>query len=100
MKKRLDQHLVDEGLAPSKTKAQEMIEAGQITITPSKKLKPSLMVDSTTVKIEISKANLLKYVSRSGFKLEFALKKVGLDVQGFEALDIGQSTGGFTDCLL
>lgn len=100
MKTRLDQLLVDQSLAPSKTKAQEMILAGQVTLNAKITKKPGLMVDPVKFEIKISKQNLLKYVSRAGFKLEGAIKYLQLDVKGFCVLDIGQSTGGFTDCLL
>lgn len=106
MKKRLDQLLVDKGLAPSKTKAQEMIEGGQVLLklrannTTITAQKPSLQVDEANTEISLAEENILKYVSRSGFKLEGALKHLKLNVKNFYALDIGQSTGGFTDCLL
>lgn len=110
MKTRLDQLLVDKSLAPSKTKAQEMILSGQVTLVSGEggsasatvrvAKKPSQLIDATKVNIVISKNNLLKYVSRAGFKLDGALKRLNLDVSGFNVLDVGQSTGGFTDCLL
>lgn len=118
MKKRLDQLLVDKGLAPSKTKAQEMIERGEVYLKPihnqpltARQLvaknaiptvakKPAQMVDENLVAVTINEQNLLKYVSRAGFKLEAALRQMNLSVDNLRALDIGQSTGGFTDCLL
>lgn len=105
MKKRLDQHLVDLGLCPSKTKAQEMIEAGQVSLQigdlpPTLAKKSSQSVDISKTKIHIAQNNVLKYVSRAGFKLEGALEDLDLDVLGIRVLDVGQSTGGFTDCLL
>lgn len=106
MKKRLDQHLVDQGLAPSKTKAQEMIELGQVTLKHRKSeevelaKKAAQIIDSAHYEIHIAPDNLLKFVSRSGFKLEAALRHIQLDVHGMSSLDLGQSTGGFTDCLL
>ncbi len=106
MKKRLDQWLVDKGLAPSKTKAQEMIEAGQVTLIDartalrSQAKKPAQSVDENKHEVQIAQQNILKYVSRAGFKLEGALKRTKLQVKGLEVLDVGQSTGGFTDCLL
>jgi 23S rRNA (cytidine1920-2'-O)/16S rRNA (cytidine1409-2'-O)-methyltransferase len=106
MKMRIDQALVEKGLVPSKTKAQEMIELGQVHFKIAshkpfvKCTKASQQVDADSVEIQISSENLLKYVSRAGFKLESALKHLNLDVKNFHVLDVGQSTGGFTDCLL
>jgi 23S rRNA (cytidine1920-2'-O)/16S rRNA (cytidine1409-2'-O)-methyltransferase len=119
MKKRLDQHLVDAGFAPSKTKAQEMIEAGQVFLIVQKSgesnslndnekpqsqkksaKKPSQQIDSEKIRIEIAEENILKFASRSGFKLEGLLDDLNLNVKNLKILDVGQSTGGFTDCVL
>lgn len=104
MKKRLDQHLVDQGLAPSKTKAQELIESDQIEVFIKKRkvfpLKSAQQVDPNDTLVQLKPENLLKYVSRAGFKLEGALHHMKLSPKGLAYLDVGQSTGGFTDCLL
>ena len=100
MKKRLDQHLVDIGLAPSRAKAQELIEAEQVTLNGRIVKKASLLVDAASATPILAEKNALKFVSRSGFKLENVIQKLNLDVSGMRALDVGQSTGGFTDCLL
>ncbi|MES3038169.1 MAG: SAM-dependent methyltransferase, partial [Bdellovibrionota bacterium] len=99
---RLDQYIVSKGWASSRTKAQEMIERGDVTVAFEGKAFPirsSLMVDEETMRIDV-KSDLEKYVSRAGFKMENALEKSGLNVTGKNVLDIGISTGGFSDCLL
>ena len=100
---RLDQKLFELGLAPSRSKAKELIQAGFVEV---KNLEgwtvisqPSYMT-TDTAEIRCNESALLKYVSRSGLKLEGALQKAKFQVSGLKALDIGQSTGGFTDCLL
>lgn len=103
MSKRLDLLLVELGLANSRTHAQELIEAGQVfgIEKSNKKLlkKASLVVSAETeIKVEDGPAN--RYVSRGGLKLEGALLRTKLSVVGAKALDVGISTGGFTDCLL
>jgi len=100
--KRLDQRLVDEGLAPTRSKAQQLIEEGegevqagsewQVATRPAQKT-------SALVRLK-SEAQTLKYVSRGGLKLEAALRHLQLSVEGWRCLDAGQSTGGFTDALL
>ncbi|QDK36249.1 TlyA family RNA methyltransferase [Bdellovibrio sp. NC01] len=104
-KTRLDVYLVEKGFAQSRTHAQELIEAGQVFLNEgsNKKVlkKSSFSVDANfdgKITVELGPAN--RYVSRGGLKLEGALKHVGLSVQGLKALDVGISTGGFTDCLL
>src|ERR1700722_9294865 len=94
---RLDQALVDRGLCESREKAQRAIMAGQVTINEQPAKKPSDKVQPTD---QIALAAGERYVSRGGFKLEHALKHFKLDVTGLTALDLGASTGGFTDCLL
>lgn len=102
-KTRLDLYLVEKGFAPSRTHAQELIEAGQVFLEEgsSKRVlkKASLSVEpSSKIIVELGPAN--RYVSRGGLKLEGALNHVKVNVQGYKALDVGISTGGFTDCLL
>src|ERR1700722_2289129 len=94
---RLDQALVDRGLCESREKAQRAIMAGQVTINEQPAKKPSDKVQPTD---QIALAAGERYVSRGGFKLEHALKHFKLDVTGLTTIDLGASTGGFTDCLL
>ncbi len=100
---RADVLLVARGLAPSRTAAQRLIEAGHVfTRNGDARVvlaKPSAAM-SDDVEIEIETNVLDRYVSRGGLKLEGALTHVALEVENFVCLDVGQSTGGFTDCLL
>lgn len=96
-KVRLDRFLVEEGLFASRSKAKEAIDKGRVKVD-GKLAKASFSVVGTE-KIEIAKEEF-EYVSRGGFKLAHGLDLFGLDVTGARALDIGASTGGFTDCLL
>ena len=94
---RLDVALVERGLCASREKAQRAVLAGTIRINQQLARKPSEWVrpaDAVTVDVPE------RYVSRGGFKLEHALRWFGLEVTGWTALDLGASTGGFTDCLL
>src|SRR5438045_6325816 len=95
--KRLDVALVERGLCESREKAQRAIMAGVVRINEKPARKPS---DSVKDSDELSLMAGEKYVSRGGFKLEHALAHFRLEVRGVVALDIGASTGGFTDCLL
>jgi len=98
MKKiRLDQLLVEKSLAPTRTKAQGMILAGLVIVEGEVVSKAGTLVDPET-NIELKET--LRYVSRGGVKLEGALEDLKIDVVGLEVLDVGASTGGFTDCLL
>jgi 23S rRNA (cytidine1920-2'-O)/16S rRNA (cytidine1409-2'-O)-methyltransferase len=97
-RKRLDVLLVERGLAESRQKAQAMILAGEVEIAGAKAEKAGLQVDESA-KLEV-RSRLQKYVSRGGFKLEGALQDFQVNVQGRVCLDVGSSTGGFTDCLL
>lgn len=102
-KKRLDLYLVEKGLALSRTHAQELIQAGQVFQVEKnqrKVLKKSSLSVDETAQIEVDQGPANRFVSRGGLKLEGALEKVNLNVQGLAALDVGISTGGFTDCLL
>jgi 23S rRNA (cytidine1920-2'-O)/16S rRNA (cytidine1409-2'-O)-methyltransferase len=94
---RLDQALVDRGLCESRERAKRAIIAGQVRINAQSAHKPS---DSVKPDDQITLDADEKYVSRGGHKLEHALRHFQLDVAGFTALDLGASTGGFTDCLL
>lgn len=100
---RADQALVEQGLASSRTQAQQLIEAGQVFKIENGR---ELAVTKSSQKIEdpqnlrVKEGAVQKYVSRGGLKLEGALQHCHLDVAGSLALDVGISTGGFTDCLL
>jgi 23S rRNA (cytidine1920-2'-O)/16S rRNA (cytidine1409-2'-O)-methyltransferase len=94
---RLDQALVERGLCDSREKAKRAILAGQVRINAQTARKAS---DSVKAGDALTLAAPEKYVSRGGHKLEHALLHFKLDVAGLTALDLGASTGGFTDCLL
>ncbi len=94
---RLDQALVERGLCESREKAKRAVLAGQVRINESLARKPSDPVKPTD---RLTLAAPERYVSRGGLKLEHALDYFHLDVSGLTAIDLGASTGGFTDCLL
>jgi len=94
---RLDQALVDRGLCDSRERAKRAILAGQVRVNSQKADKPS---DSVSPDDEIALDAPEKFVSRGGHKLEHALDFFQLDVNDLVAIDLGASTGGFTDCLL
>jgi 23S rRNA (cytidine1920-2'-O)/16S rRNA (cytidine1409-2'-O)-methyltransferase len=96
---RADQLLVEHGLAPSRTVAQRLIEAGRVSWSGGPVSKPSLILP-TSAELAVADDDLDRYVSRGGVKLAGALAHTKLDVRGKTCLDVGQSTGGFTDCLL
>ncbi|MBT2693397.1 TlyA family RNA methyltransferase [Bacillus sp. ISL-55] len=97
-KERLDVLLVERGLAETREKAKRTIMAGLVYSNENRLDKPGEKV-SSDIPLTV-KGNVLPYVSRGGLKLEKALKVFNLDVQGKTLLDIGSSTGGFTDCAL
>ena len=97
-KLRLDKLLVDRGLAASRERAQALILAGKVLVDDQKIEKAGAQVDAEAV-IRLLGEDL-KYVSRGGLKLERALEHWQVDVAGKVCLDLGASTGGFTDCLL
>jgi len=96
-KLRLDQLLVDRGLAPSREKARALIIAGQVLVDGQKGDKPGHAIAAES-RIEVLET--MPYVSRGGYKLAAALDHWAIDVNGRLCLDVGSSTGGFTDCLL
>ncbi|MGN0484520.1 MAG: TlyA family RNA methyltransferase [Lachnospiraceae bacterium] len=98
MKERLDILLVKRGLAPSREKAKTMIMEGNVFVENQREDKAGSTFDSEC-KIEIH-GNTLKYVSRGGLKLEKAMNNFGITLDGKVCMDIGASTGGFTDCML
>lgn len=96
---RLDVFLAKKGFARSRTEAKQLIESGAVTAQGRVLNKPSLVVDGLEEKIVLER--LVKpYVSRGGTKLEGALAAFGISVDGVLAIDVGASSGGFTDCLL
>ncbi len=99
MKKRLDLFLHEMKLVSSRTKAQDLIYAGAIYVNDKIMLRPSFLVDAKD-RVDIRDSDELKFVSRGGLKLSGALKHLSFDVTDFEVLDVGISTGGFSDCLL
>jgi 23S rRNA (cytidine1920-2'-O)/16S rRNA (cytidine1409-2'-O)-methyltransferase len=96
-KTRIDQLLVVRGLCGSREQAQRAIMAGRVTVGGQKAEKPGLRVPWDAC-VEIQGAE--RYVGRGGFKLEAALKNFRVSVEGKTCIDVGSSTGGFTDCLL
>ncbi len=97
-KERIDKLLVESGLVPSRERARALIMAGQVVVDDHLAEKPGQMVQAAAV-IRL-KGDPLPFVSRGGLKLQKALDEFGIDVAGLVALDVGASTGGFTDCLL
>ena len=94
---RLDQALVDRGLCESRERAQRAILAGQVRVNTQRANKPS---DAVRPDDALALEAAEKYASRGGYKLEHALRHFQLEVAGLIAVDLGASTGGFTDCLL
>ncbi len=98
MKTRLDKLLVEQGMAPTRERAQAMVLAGRVLVNEQKVDKPGTPIAEGAV------LRLLggdpRYVGRGGFKLEAALKHWEIDLSGRFCLDVGASTGGFTDCML
>ena len=98
MKERLDVLLVSQGLAASREKAKAIIMSGNVLVNGQREDKAGTMID---VKAEITvKGGQLKYVSRGGLKLEKAMSHFDLTLEGRVCMDVGASTGGFTDCML
>lgn len=98
MKERLDVLLVKQNLAPSREKAKAMIMAGSVLVDGQREDKAGSMFPDT-VKLTI-KGHTLPYVSRGGLKLEKAMTHFNLSLDGKVCMDVGASTGGFTDCML
>ncbi len=97
-KKRLDLLLVDKGLAPSRQRARALIMAGKVLVDTLCVDKPGSQVHPSSD--IVVKGDDIPYVSRGGLKLEAALKETRISVKGLVCMDVGASTGGFTDCLL
>ncbi len=100
-RERIDKLLVERGLASSRTKAQAMVMAGAVLVEDQRVEKPSELI-SLDAQVRLKGANdpAARYVGRGGVKLEAALREFAIDVQDLLCLDVGASTGGFTDCLL
>jgi len=96
-KQRIDQLLVDRNMAPSREKARALILAGQVLVDGQRADKAGHSV-SSEARVEVLEP--MRYVSRGGLKLEAALEHFRIAVEGRVAIDVGSSTGGFTDCLL
>ena len=96
-KRRLDQLLVERGLVESVEKAQALIMAGDVLLNGQKALKAGQAV-AADARLEVARP--ARFVSRGGFKLAAALEHFHIDPRGKVCLDVGASTGGFTDCLL
>ena len=97
MKQRLDLLLVERGLVESRERAQRAIMAGQVTVAGQRLDKPGSRVETEA---EVALEAGPRYVGRGGLKMEGALQGFGIEVLGKVCLDVGASTGGFTDCLL
>ena len=100
-RERIDKLLVDRGLADSRTKAQAMIMAGVVLVNEQRVEKPSEQIPpDSDIRIKHADDPTSRYVGRGGLKLEAALREFQIDARGLVCLDVGASTGGFTDCLL
>ena len=96
---RADVFLFSNGYSKSRSAAQTLIAEGGVSINGRKIEKPSENIDETAEnRVDIT--SVQKFVGRGGYKLEYALEKFAIDVSGLTAIDVGASTGGFTDCLL
>ena len=99
MKQRLDVILVNKGYASSRDKAKAIIMSGNVFVKGQREDKAGATFEEEGIDLLV-KGNPLKYVSRGGLKLEKALKEFPIDLEGSICMDIGASTGGFTDCML
>lgn len=97
MRVRLDELLVARGLAPSRSAAQRLVREGRVRVADRPNPKPGNPVPDD-VAVEVEEPD--RFVSRGGLKLEGAFEKFGFSVEGLDCLDVGASTGGFTDCML
>ena len=97
-KERLDILLVKRGLAPSREKAKALIMAGEVFVDNQREDKAGQTFKESAI-IEL-RGKSMKYVSRGGFKLEKAIESFPIDLNGKDCMDVGSSTGGFTDCML
>ena len=100
MKQRLDMIIVQKGLAPSREKAKAMIMSGIVYVNGQKEDKAGSTFDEKAAETVEVRGTTLRYVSRGGLKLEKAMQCFDLDLDGKVCMDVGASTGGFTDCML
>lgn len=100
MKNRLDIILINRNLVSSRERAKALIMEGLVFVNGEKEDKPGTMLDEDKIKTLEVRAETIPFVSRGGLKLDKAVKEWQLDFSGFVCLDIGASTGGFTDCML
>ncbi len=100
MKERIDKLLVEQGLADSRTKANALVMAGVVLVGEKRVAKPSEQFAPDSVIRIKGDSPENRYVGRGGLKLEAALQSFAINPSGFDCIDIGSSTGGFTDCLL
>ena len=99
MKERLDVILVNQGYATSREKAKAIIMSGNVYVNGQKEDKAGSSFDPVKIHLEV-RGSSLKYVSRGGLKLEKAMNSWNIDLHDKVCMDIGASTGGFTDCML
>ncbi len=99
---RADLWLVQAGLAPTRTAAQRLIQAGSVLFVgePARQVTKAGELVASHATLELLDSSEITFVSRAGLKLAFALEQFSIDPSGLVCLDVGQSTGGFTDCLL
>src|SRR5258708_1095826 len=101
MKERIDKLLVEKDLAESRNKAQALIMSGVVIVDERRVDKPSEAYSANAaIRIKGAEDPASRYVGRGGLKLDAALDEFGIEVTGLLCLDVGASTGGFTDCLL
>lgn len=98
MKTRLDKLLLERGLAATRERAQALVIAGRVLVDEQKQEKPGASISSDANLRVLGEA--MRYVGRGGLKLESALEHWGIDLTGRYCMDVGASTGGFTDCML
>src|ERR671939_1315615 len=100
-RERVDELLVERGLAPSRARAQALVVAGVVLVGERRVEKPSeTLPPDAPLRVRGADDPAARYVGRGGLKLEKALREFNLDVTDWTCLDVGASTGGFTDCLL
>lgn len=94
---RLDKFIAEKGLTQSRSRAEQLISGGSVRVNGKTITKPAYSVEEND---SVDVTDSINYVGRGGLKLEYAIREFGIDVNGKNALDIGASTGGFTECLL
>lgn len=100
-RERVDKLLVERGLAPSRARAQALVMAGAVLVGEQRVEKPSeTYPPDAPLRVRGAEDPASRYVGRGGLKMEHALREFAIDPEGFTCLDVGASTGGFTDCLL